>query len=170
MSEFDASVQINEESQRDQVRDQVSARLRARREQARARGLEYDALTDSGPSLFGGNEALTDLHQRVRELDAMSEEIWASLAVQDRGLPFFNRFFFGVESLFHKLVIKYVNRMAGRQLVFNKNLTGTMASLVDRLERMESNQADLQNRLRALEERLAPDQSRRTEEGKDQSP
>ena len=112
--------------------------------------------------------ATTDLKTRVHDLDAMSEEIWVSLAMQDRRLPFFNRFFSTLEILLHKLVIKYVNRMAGRQWVFDKNVAGAMVSVVDRLELMESSLADLQNRLRVLEERLSdPDQLRSMMEGKD---
>jgi hypothetical protein len=170
VSEFEAGVQVNGEASKiEGVSDRVSARLRARREQALAQGLDYDHLADSEPLAFGANEQRSDLQSRVRELESMSDQIWVSVGMQDRQPPRLIRFFSKAENLLHKLVVKYVNRMAGRQLGFNKSMAGTMVSVADRLARVEANQADLQNRLSALEERIADlDQSRKEMEGKDQ--
>jgi len=156
MTEFESSIQVNDpDIQVEQVKDQVANRIRARREEARAQGLDYDHLTDSDVIVPGSQEATTDLRARLRELDSMSQEIGVSLAVRDRQFPLLNRFFFGVEMLLHKLVVKYVNRMAGRQSVFNKSVTEVMADLVARLERIDANIVDIQKRMSELEKRMA---------------
>lgn len=156
MTEFESSIRVNDpDIQVEQVKDQVANRIRARREEARAQGLDYDHLTDSDVIVPGSQEATTDLRARLRELDSMSQEIGVSLAVHDRQFPLLNRFFFGVEMLLHKLVVKYVNRMAGRQLVFDKSVTEVMADLVARLERIDANIVDIQKRMSELEKRMA---------------
>ena len=156
MTEFESSIRVNDpDIQVEQVKDQVANRIRARREEARAQGLDYDHLTDSDVIVPGSQEATTDLRARLRELDSMSQEIGGSLAVRDRQFPLLNRFFFGVEMLLHKLVVKYVNRMAGRQSVFNKSVTEVMADLVARLERIDANIVDIQKRMSELEKRMA---------------
>ena len=156
MTEFESSIRVNDpDIQVEQVKDQVANRIRARREEARAQGLDYDHLTDSDVIVPGSQEATTDLRARLRELDSMSQEIGGSLAVRDRQFPLLNRFFFGVEMLLHKLVVKYVNRMAGRQLVFDKSVTEVMADLVARLERIDANIVDIQKRMSELEKGMA---------------
>jgi len=156
MTEFESSIRVNDpDIQVEQVKDQVANRIRARREEARAQGLDYDHLTDSDVIVPGSQEATTDLRARLRELDSMSQEIGGSLVVRDRQFPLLNRFFFGVEMLLHKLVVKYVNRMAGRQLVFDKSVTEVMADLVARLERIHADIVDIQKRMSELEKRMA---------------
>ena len=156
MTEFESSIRVNDpDIQVEQVKDQVANRLRARREEARAQGLDYDHLTDSDVIVPGSQEATTDLRARLRELDSMSQEIGGSLVVRDRQFPLLNRFFFGVETLLRKLVVKYVNRMAGRQLVFDKSVTEVMADLVARLERIDANIVDIQKRMSELEKGMA---------------
>jgi len=156
MAEFESSIRVNDpDIQVEQVKDQVASRIRARREEARAQGLDYDHLTDSDVIVPGSQEATTDLRARLRELDSMSQEIGGSLVVRDRQFPLLNRFFFGVEMLLHKLVVKYVNRMAGRQLVFDKSVTEVMADLVARLERIDANIVDIQKRMSELEKGMA---------------
>ena len=156
MTEFESSIRVNDpDIQVEQVKDQVANRIRARREEGRAQGLDYDHLTDSGVIVPGSQEATTDLRARLRELDSMSQEIGGSLVVRDRQFPLLNRFFFGVEMLLHKLVVKYVNRMAGRQLVFDKSVTEVMADLVARLERIDANIVDIQKRMSELEKGMA---------------
>ena len=57
--------------------------------------------------------------------------------------------------LLHKLVVKYVNRLAGRQVLFDLETTEMLASLLARVEQLHSQVQMLEHRLDELNSRGA---------------
>ncbi len=156
MTEFDSSIQVDDSDRELQdVKCRIANRIAARRKDASERGLDYDHLTDEDALVPGSGEAGVDYRARLRELDVIAQQLGVSPAVRDRQFPVLNRLFFKIEMLLHKLVVKYVNRIAGRQLVFNKGAIKVMSDLGTRLEQQDKSIAAMQTRMSDLERRVA---------------
>ncbi|CAG0995464.1 hypothetical protein ANRL3_03089 [Anaerolineae bacterium] len=155
MTEFESTVWIDApELDLAPIKKRIADRLRAQRERANTLDLDYDHLTDTDVLLPSVRAETDDLHARVRELDAVARTLWVALAMRDRHLPILSGIFFRLEMLLHKLVVKYVNRLTGRQMTFDLETTQVLAALVARLELMQTQMADVQRRLSELEKRI----------------
>lgn len=143
----------------EEIMGRIRERIRQRRAQAADQGLEYDKLTDQeeldAPSERLGVDLYFDLHQLRENADG----ILVSLAMRDRQFPLFNSVLYRLEKLLHRLVIKYVNMMAGRQVVFNQaaaRILHRIARALDeddhRLQTLEKQVAELQQRIAQLED------------------
>jgi hypothetical protein len=75
--------------------------------------------------------------------------------MRDRRLPMLNFLFFRIENLLHRLVIKYVNMMAGRQIAFNRSTAHVLAGLTRLLEKRDTQIEALEVQVKDLGERLA---------------
>ncbi len=156
MTEFDATAQIDlDDANLAPIKQQIAERLAARRARAVAQGLAYDHLTDTPTRLPGTHADAHDLHARLRGMDMLARTIQVSPAMRDRQLPIFNALFFRSEMLLHKLVVKYVNRLAGRQVLFDLETTEMLASLLARVEQLHSQVQMLEHRLDELNSRGA---------------
>ncbi|MBI5305253.1 MAG: hypothetical protein HY868_24190 [Chloroflexi bacterium] len=145
----DAEINVEEIMQR------VRARIRERRAQANAQGLEYDALVDARAPRVATDQSDADLSYDLRQLQTSADAILVSLAMRDRQIPFFNFVFYRLENLLHRLVVKYVNQMAGRQVVYNTAAANVISVLVQRLELAHTRAQKLENEVSALRERVA---------------
>lgn len=139
----------------EEIMERVRARIRERRAQASAQGLEYDALVDARTPRVATDQSDTDLSYDLRQLQTGADAILVSLAMHDRQLPLFNSIFYRLENLLHRLVVKYVNQTAGRQVVYNTAAANVITVLVQRLEQTHTCAQKLENEVSALRERVA---------------
>ena len=133
----------------------VRERIRQRRAQADAQGLEYDRLVDGRAPRIAADLSEVDLEYDLRQAQIGAEAVLVSLEMRDRHIPVFNSFFYRLEELLHRLALKYVNRMAGRQVVFNTAAANVIATVARRLEQHEAQTQKLEQEVRALRERVA---------------
>jgi phage shock protein A len=139
----------------EEIMARIRERIRQRRAQADAQGLEYDRLVDARAPSVAADQSEADLEYDLRQAQIGADAILVSLEMRDRRIRMFNSFFYRLEELLHRLVLKYVNRMAGRQIVFNTATANVIATLVRRLEQYETQTQKLEQEVCALRERIA---------------
>ncbi len=142
--------------------EEIMARLRqrieGRRAQASEQGLDYDHLVDGHSKTYGQAPTTADLLYDLQQLRECSESIWVSLDVRNRRLGLINPLAFRIEKLLHRLAVKYVNMLAGRQTAANRMVANLIDGLVQwhdrdqaRIEKLEEIVTELNERLNALE-------------------
>lgn len=139
----------------EEIMERVRARIREQRAQASAQGSDYDALVDARVPVIKTDQSDADLDYDLHQLQTGADAIFVSLAMRDRQIPFFNFIFYRLENLLHRLVLKYVNQMAGRQVVYNTAAANVITVLVQRLEQTHTRAQKLENEVSALRERVA---------------
>jgi len=139
----------------EEIMSRISERLRLRRAQAAAQGLDYDSLVNIEFTLFEGKRLAQEVYEQLSRLSLVSDELLVQLAVRPRRLPLFSRIFFQFETLLHKLVVKYVNVFAGRQIVFNRRAVQMSISMTRELERIATHIEALETRMAELERRMS---------------
>jgi hypothetical protein len=142
----------------EEIMARIRERIQQRRAQAAAQGVEYDRLTQVEKSDAPAGRLSVDTYYDLHQLRENADGILVSLAMRDRRFPIFNGILFRLEKLLHRLVIKYVNALAGRQVVFNQatgriltNATRALDEDATRLQTLEKQIAELQERLAVLE-------------------
>jgi hypothetical protein len=138
----------------EEIMARIRERIRQRRAQANAQGLEYDGLVDRRAPLIAADQSDADLDYDLRQLQTNADAILISLAMRDRRIPLLNALFYRLEMLLHRLVLKYVNQMAGRQVVYNTAAANVISALARRLEQSETRAQKLEQEVRALRERV----------------
>jgi hypothetical protein len=136
----------------EEIMNRVRERVRQRREQASAQGLDYDKLAEAGAA---AGRLPADLYYELNLLCTNADAIGVSLAMRDRRLPFLNFLFFRIENLLHRLVVKYVNLMAGRQITLNRSTAHVLSGLTHALEERDARIDALEERVTELEDRLS---------------
>ena len=121
----------------------------------RAAKIEYDALVDARAPEIVAHQSDAEFESDLRHLQISADAILVSPAPRDRRLRFFNALFFRLENLLHRLALKYVNQSAGKQIVFNIAAANVIATLARRLEQNQARTQELENKVRALRERVA---------------
>ena len=138
----------------EEIMNRIRERIRRRRAQANAQGLEYDSLVDARAPAVVVDQSDADLDYDLRQLQANADAILVSLAMRDRRIPLLNSLFYRLEMLLHRLALKYVNQMAGRQVVFNTAAANVISVMAQRLEQSETRAQKLEQEVRALRERV----------------
>lgn len=138
----------------EEIMSRISERLRTRRAHATAQGLDYDSLVNIEPTLFEGKRLSKEVYDQLSRLSLVSDDLLVQLAMRDRHLPLFNRVFFQIEILLHKLVVKYVNLSAGRQIIFNRATNQALISMACELERATARIEALETKLSETERRV----------------
>lgn len=141
----------------EEIMERIRARIRERRRKAEAEGLDYDKLIDE--ATLGESKLFTpDLLYELRQLCMNADAIGVSVSMRDRHLPLFNPLFFRLEKLLHRLAVKYVNMLAGRQITLNRStahllmaMTRALEEREVRLEALEKEVAELRTRLERTE-------------------
>ncbi len=152
----------------EEIMERIRQRVRARRAQAQARGLDYDRLTDG--SLEGGSSRFLsgDLYYDIYQVRESAETIWVTLSVvgEQRYPKFLVSLLNRLRHAAHQLVLYYVNMLAGRQIVFNRATASAVAGLAEagestaeRLRGLEQEVATLRAHLAALEMSQNPDRT-----------
>jgi hypothetical protein len=141
----------------EEIMTRLRQRIDDRRAQAREQGLDYDHLVEDYSQTDGKTRTSADLSYDLHQLRENAESIWVSLDVRNRGLPLINWVAFPLEKLLHRLVVKYVNVLAGRQTAFNQMVVSVASDLAEmqdtsqvRIENLERTVAELREQLAAL--------------------
>jgi hypothetical protein len=139
----------------EEIMTRIRERISQRRAQASAQGLDYDRLAGDAKVIPSGTLA-TDLYYDLHQLRTTAESIWVPSAMRDRHFPpLINSALFRLENLLHRLALKYVNMLAGRQVVFNRAASSILTSTVRELEQTDARVETLDQQVSALRERLA---------------
>lgn len=137
----------------EEIMQRIRERVQQRREQAKSQGLDYDKLVDENLSGTSGRLP-PDLYYELQQLCTNADAIGVSVSVRDRRLPLLNPLALRIETLLHRLAVKYVNMLAGRQITLNRSSAYILAGLLRaveerdvRLEALEKEVAELRARL-----------------------
>jgi hypothetical protein len=133
------------------IMQQIRARIRARRAEAKARGLDFEAYADGLYPLSPDATLSRDLHEAVRRLGLGYDKVSVELALTETRLPLIGGLVQRVRAAFHALVLFYVNRLAARQIQVNEQATRALTALVRDLE---AEVTDLRARLARLEQEM----------------
>ncbi len=156
MSDVEQVIDIRDpEINVEEIMARIRERLRQRRAQASAQGLDYDRLVEDDKVIQSGSLS-TDLYYDLHQLRTTAESIWVPSAMRDRHFPaVINSVLFRTENLFHRLALKYVNMLAGRQVVFNRAATSVVTSVLRQLEQDGARIEALEKQVKELREQLA---------------
>jgi hypothetical protein len=127
------------------IMQEIRARVRARRAEAKARGLDWEAYADGLYPLPPEAVLSRDLHEAVHYTGLDYDKIPVEIALTETRLPLIGGLVQRLRSAFHELVLFYVNRLAARQVRFNEQTARALACLV----------RDLESEIRDLRDRLA---------------
>jgi hypothetical protein len=130
------------------IMQEIRARLRARRAEAQARGLDWEAYADGLYPLPPDAVLSRDLYEAVRHVGLGYDKIPVERALTETRLPLVGGLAHRVRAALHELVLFYVNRLAARQVRFNEQTARALTALVRDLE---AEVRDLRARLAALE-------------------
>ncbi|MFQ5611937.1 MAG: hypothetical protein ACE5H9_07360 [Anaerolineae bacterium] len=139
------------------VMARIRAGIRRRRQQAEADGVDLKSFAAGldvaqAPSL--GHETFYNLHR----LSASYNKINVGMELTASTLPVVGPLWQKVRRSSHQLVLFYVNKVAGKQVVFNKYVVQALTALVKNLAeengRMKAELEGLQARIAALEAAL----------------
>jgi hypothetical protein len=130
------------------IMQEIRSRIRARRAEAKARGLDWEAYADGAYPLPPDAVLSRDLHEAVRLAGLGYDKIPVERALTETRLPLVGRLWQRARAALHDLVLFYVNRMAARQVRFNEQTARALVALVKDLE---AEIGDLRARIAELE-------------------
>jgi hypothetical protein len=116
------------------VMQEIRARIRARRAEARARGFDYEAFADGLYPRPQDAILSHDLYEAVRTLSAAYDKVGVEMTLTERHLPVVGGLMQRLRAALHGLVLFYVNALASRQTRYNQQMTRALVTLVRDLE------------------------------------
>jgi len=127
---------------------EIRARSQARRAEAQAMGLDYEAYAGGlyplpADAVFG-----RDLYEAVRQVGFGYDKVSVEMELTGTRLPVVGGLVQRLRAAVHELVLFYFNRLEARQMRFNKQMARAVAILVRDLE---AEVRDLRARLADLE-------------------
>jgi hypothetical protein len=126
----------------------IRARLRARRAEAKAQGLDFEAYADGLYPLPPDAPLTREVYEAVRRLGVGYDKVSVELALTQTQLPLIGGLVQRLRAALHGLVLFYVNRLAARQIQVNEQVARALAALV---HDMETEIRDLRARVAELE-------------------
>ncbi len=152
MSEVEQVIDIRDpEINVEEIMNRIRERIRHRHSQAEVKGVNYDHLTDEQALRASSTGLSADLYYELNELRATAESLGASVAMRDRRIPILNPLLYRVESLLHRLVVKYVNMLAGRQVAFNRTSANALEEIARALEASNARIEELERRVEEIQ-------------------
>jgi hypothetical protein len=130
------------------IMKEVRARIRARRAEARARGLDFEAYANGLYPVSPDAVLSRDVHEAVRHMGLGYDKMNVQLALTETRLPLVGGAVQRLRAALHGLVLFYVNRLAAGQIRFNEQTARALLALVRDLE---SEVRDLRARVSELE-------------------
>jgi hypothetical protein len=130
------------------IMQEIRARIRARRAEARARGLDFEAYADGLYPLPPDAVFSRDLYEAVRYVGLGYDKVGVEMALTETRLPLIGGLGHRLRAALHEVVLFYVNRLAARQVRVNEQMARTLTTLVHDLE---AEICDLRARLAELE-------------------
>jgi hypothetical protein len=131
------------------IMQEIRARIRARRAESKAKGLDLEAYADGLYPLQPDAVFSRDLYEAVRYVGVSYDKINLAPALTESRLPLIGGLVQRLRASLHTLVLFYVNRLAARQIHFNQQVARALAATVRDLE---AEIRDLRDRLAQLEE------------------
>ena len=153
MSDDDPTVGFGIEGQdldAEAIMQDIRARIRSRRVEARARGLDFEAYADGLYPLPPDAVLSREVHEAVRSIALGYDKVNVELALTETRLPLIGGLAHRVRAALHGLILFYVNRLAARQVRVNRETSRALTALVRDLE---AEVRDLRARLAELEQR-----------------
>lgn len=130
------------------IMQEIRARLRARRDEARARGLDWEAYAD-GLYPVPSNAVLgRDLYEAVRHLSLAHDKANVDMMLTETQVPLIGGLIQRLRTALHELVLFYVNRLAARQARVNYQTSRAITLL---LRDLEAEVRELRARVESLE-------------------
>jgi hypothetical protein len=139
----------------EEIMARIRQRIRERRALAEGRGLDYDRLVADDFKSPDGGRLSGDVYYDLHQLRGSADNIWVTLSMRDRHFPLLNPILYRIEKLLHRLALKYVNLLAGRQVVVNRAATHLLSETVRAVDDMTSRVETLEKQVVELRERLA---------------
>lgn len=130
------------------IMQEIRARIRARRAEAKARGLDWEAYADGLYPLPSDAILSRELHEAVRYAGLNYDKVAVEPGLTEKHLPLVGGLVQRARLALHELVLFYVNQMAARQMRFNEQTARALTTLVRDLE---AEVRDLRARLVELE-------------------
>lgn len=130
------------------IMQQLRARIRARRAEAKARGFDFEAYADGLYPVPAGAILSRDVHEAVRHMGLGYDKVNVELALTETRLPLVGGLVHRLRAALHGLVLFYVNRLAARQTHFNEQAAHASVALIRDLE---AELRDLRARVSELE-------------------
>ena len=116
------------------VVQEVHARLRARREQAEARGLDYDSYADGRYPLPPNAVVGRDVYYALRRVQMACDKVNVEMMLTETRLPVVGGLVHRIRRALHELVLFYVQRLAARQTSFNQQTAWALTTIVRDME------------------------------------
>lgn len=127
---------------------EIRARIRARRAEAKARGLDFEAYADGLYPVPADALFSRDLYEAVRYVGLGWDKVGVEMALTESRLPLIGGLVRRLRAALHQLVLFYTNRLAARQVRVNEQTARALTVLVRDLE---AEITGLRARLAALE-------------------
>ena len=127
---------------------EIRTRIRARRAEAKARGLDFEAYADGLYPLPPDALFSRDLYEAVRYVGLGWDKVGVEMTLTESRLPLVRGLVQRLRAALHELVLFYVNRLAARQIRLNEQTARALTILVRDLE---AEIVDLRARTAALE-------------------
>ncbi len=134
---------------------EIRARIRARRAEAKARGLDFEAYADGLYPVPADALFSRDLYEAVRYVGLGWDKVGVEMALTESRLPLIGGLAQRLRAALHQLVLFYTNRLAARQVRVNEQTARALTLLV----------CDLEAELSSLRARLAALESPRGKDG-----
>ena len=116
----------------DAIMRQIREKIRERREEAEAQGIDFDTLAEGDASRRFGD----DLYREMRQVSASASQMGVILSpVEEGGIPVLSALSHRIRMAMHQLVVYYVNMLAAQQNHHNGQLVRLLMKLVRGLER-----------------------------------
>ena len=132
----------------EEIMQEIRARIRARRAEAKARGLDFEAYADGLYPLPAHAVFSRDLYEAARHVSLGYDKVSVEMALTETQVPLIGGLVHRFRSALHGLVLFYVNRLAARQTYFNEQTARALTALIRDLE---AEVRDLRARLADLE-------------------
>ena len=127
---------------------EIRARIRARRAEAKARGLDFEAYADGLYPVPSDAPFSRDLYEAVRYVGLGWDKVGVGMTLTESRLPVIGGLIQRLRAALHELVLFYVNQLAARQVRVNEQTARALTTLVRDLE---AEIADLRVRLATME-------------------
>jgi hypothetical protein len=127
---------------------EIEARLCKRRDEAQARGLDWQAYAQ-GLYPIPADAALShELYEAVRHLEIGYNKTSVEMDLTEKRLPLIGNLVHRIRAALHELVLFYANRLASKQTRVNEETARALAALVGDLE---AELSELRDRVSKLE-------------------
>lgn len=116
------------------VVQEIHARLRTRREQAEARGLDYDSYADGRYPLPLNAIVSREVYYALRRVQMACDKVNVEMMLTETRVPVVGGLVHRIRRALHELVLFYVQRLAARQTSFNQQTASALATIVRDME------------------------------------